>query len=127
MNTSLESIIPTGSTMNVRFCFSIEELESWFMADKAAILTAFPKANEQILSTYIQDDICGTWEMFSKVIGSNATDLPKRDCRVLAAKCEWAKKIAPHMNVELNLSESFQYFKNCLTELLPNICYPSRK
>ena len=116
MIASLESLVPDGSSMNIKFCFAIEELESWFMADKDAILAAYPKANEQIHSTYTQDAICGTWEILSRVIGSNATTLPKRDRRVLMEKYEWAKKIAPHMDIESNLSPSFQHFKNSLME-----------
>ena len=34
------------------------------------------------------------------------------------AKCEWAKKIAPHLDVENNQSESFQVFRNGILNLM---------
>ncbi len=36
---------------------------------------------------------------------------------VLLEKCQWAKKIPPNMNINSNLSPSFNFFKNCLLEL----------
>ncbi len=112
----LEALIPNGSDLNIRFCFAVEELEAWFLADKNSILAAYPNASEDIHNTYIQDSICGSWEVLGRVLKSNVASLPKRDRRVLMEKCEWAKKISPHMNIEQNLSPSFEAFKNNLLE-----------
>lgn len=112
----LEALIPIESELNMKFCFAVEELEAWFLADINSILSAFPNANEEIHGLYIQDSICGTWEVLGRVLNSNINFLPKRDRRRLMEKCEWAKKISPHMNLEQNLSPSFKIFKNNLLE-----------
>ncbi len=114
--TDLEALIPNDSDFNIRFCFAVEELEAWFLADKNSILAAYPNANENIHSSYVQDSICGTWEVLARVLNSNIGSLPKRDRIVLREKCTWAKKISPHMNIEQNLSSSFKTFKSNLLE-----------
>lgn len=116
LHESLEALIPVGSGLNIRFCFAVEELEAWFLADKNSILAAYPAANEVIHSSYVQDSICGTWETLGRVLNSDISSFPKRDRRVLMEKCDWAKKISPHMNVDQNLSPSFEVFKNNLLE-----------
>ena len=112
----LEALIPAKSGLNIRFCFAVEELEAWFLADKNSLFVAYPAANELIHSSYVQDSICGTWETLGRVLNSDISSFPKRDRRVLMEKCDWAKKISPHMNIDQNLSPSFKIFKNNLLE-----------
>jgi len=112
----LNALVPIGSSLNIRFCFAVEELEAWFLADKNSILTAYPNANEVLHGSYVQDSICGTWEHLAGVLNSNIFSFPKRDRRALKEKCEWAKKISPHMNIAQNSSPSFVIFKNSLLE-----------
>lgn len=114
--TALERLVPEDSVINIKFCFAIEELESWFLADKEAILLAYPNADEIIHNKYVQDSICGTWEVLGAMLKSNIGTYPKRDRRVLMEKCVWAKKISPHMNIRSNRSPSFQEFKDSLLE-----------
>lgn len=116
LHESLEALIPAEIELNIRFCFAVEELEAWFLADKKSLLTAYPAANEVIHSSYVQDSICGTWEILGKVLNSDISSFPKRDRRVLMEKCDWAKKISPYMNIDQNLSPSFKIFKNNLLE-----------
>ncbi len=82
------------------FCFAIEEGEAWLLGDMNAIETAYPNVKKPILKSYVQDSICGTWELLNKAI--NQSDYPK--------KSEWAEKITPHMLIDNNKSPSFQYF-----------------
>lgn len=102
-----------------RFCIAIEEGEAWFLGDIPAIRAAYPRANNTVLNSYVNDSICGTWEYLADAIysgGSNA--LKSKGWQVVGAeKSQWAERISPHMNISENLSPSFIYFRNNLVEL----------
>ena len=51
------------------FCMAIEEGEAWFLGDANALFKAYPHAKRQVLKTYKQDSICGTWEKLADVVG----------------------------------------------------------
>jgi hypothetical protein len=105
-----------------KFRFAIEEIEAWYFGDRKAILTAYPGANTRILDSYHQDSICGTWEKLADAIypgGSRALQKagwphPGEE------KCNWARRIAGHIDIEKNKSKSFQAFRNCLLILANN-------
>ena len=102
-----------------RFCIAIEEGEAWFLGDIPAIKSAYPKAKEAILNSYENDSICGTWERLADAIylGGSAALSAKGWQAVGAEKSQGAEKISPHMNVTLNTSPSFIYFRETLLEL----------
>lgn len=97
---------------------AIEELEAWFLGDAAALTTAYPNARQDILDAYQQDSQCGTWEKLADTIHPGGFDalntLGARSTRVLEQKVNWAKRIAPQMDAEHNLSPSFQCFRDGL-------------
>ena len=103
-----------------RFCIAIEEGEAWLLGDIPAVKAAYPKAKDNILNSYQNDAICGTWELLADAIftgGSNA--LGKRPWYVIGReKSAWAEKIAPYMNVNKNASLSFCYFRDKIRELI---------
>ena len=93
------------------FCLAIEEFEAWYLGDPKAIRKAYPLAKTQILNSYANDSICGTWETLADAVykgGSNAL-LKKGRQAVGKEKSLWAENISPHMNVEDNASPSFQF------------------
>ena len=104
---------------NVLFRIAIEEMEAWLLGDCAAITTAYPGAKQQPLAAYPQDSICGTWEVLADALypgGSSALTLlgfPYTG----QTKCEWAKLIAPCLDVERNKSPSFQVFRRSFERL----------
>lgn len=51
-----------------RFCIAIEEGEAWLLGDIPAIKEAYPKAKDNVLRNYINDSICGTWELLTDAI-----------------------------------------------------------
>ena len=103
-----------------RFCLAIEEGEAWLLGDIAAIKAAYPKAKDDVLSRYKNDDICGTWELLADAVSqSGANGLKKKGWAAVGKeKSIWAESIAPHMNVATNASPSFYYFHKKIRELI---------
>ena len=101
------------------FRIAIEEGEAWLLGDRNAIKTAYPRAKEQVLNGYMQDSICGTWEKLADAIYPEGSQKLKQLGWPYTgqAKCEWAKNIAPHLDVESNQSRSFQTFRNGIRNL----------
>lgn len=96
------------------FCIAVEEVEAWILGDEKAILKAYPSAKLLHLRTYVQDSICGTWEVLADVIYPGGVLKLKKDCSTYIEigkyKNEWAKNIGNHMDIRHNNSPSFQYF-----------------
>ena len=117
LNACLNRCDPTLTTM---FRLAIEEIEAWFLGDKAALLSAYPKAKKDVLNRYQQDSICGTWELLANAIypGGHAAihktgwPLPGQ------VKHEWAKNISPRMDIAVNTSPSFAKFRDGLRRLV---------
>jgi hypothetical protein len=95
----------------VLFRLAIEETEAFYLGDPAAIRKAFPQARLQRMKSYIQDSICGTWEVFQRVAGDPIED-----------KVGWAERMAPHLGTtwkgkNANRSPSFRQFCKGLLRL----------
>ena len=103
-----------------RFCIAIEEGEAWFLGDLDAIATAYPDAKSNILNSYNNDSICGTWETLADAIYPGGYKKLKKLGwqEVGRQKSLWAENIAPHMNVTQNKSPSFRYFYSKMIDLL---------
>lgn len=95
-----------------RFCIAIEEGEAWFLGDISAIKAAYPKAKANVLNSYKNDAICGTWEHLANAIyPGGAKALSDKGWQAIGAeKSLWSARIAPHMDVAKNSSPSFGYF-----------------
>lgn len=72
----------------VLFRLAIEETESFYLGDPNSIKKAFPGAKLGKLRSYEPDSICGTWELFSEVVGAPSED-----------KVSWAESMAPHLGI----------------------------
>lgn len=113
LSAVLQSTNPRPAT---EFHLAIEEGEAWLLGDRAAIETAYPGARRNVLDSYVQDSICGTWETLAEAV------YPKGSAHLKQlgfpatgqAKCEWAQKIAPLMDIESNSSPSFSKFVQSL-------------
>lgn len=117
LNAILAACNPAPAT---RFCLAIEEGEAWLLGDIPAIIKAYPGCNRQILAEYVNDSICGTWELLADALHKNGAAALKKDgfAAVGKAKSEWAEQISPHMDVETNKSPSFCHFRDTLRECL---------
>lgn len=81
----------------VLFQIAIEETESWFIADTAAVKSAYPNANLTNLRKIAPDEICGAWEKLGEAIKANGND-----------KTTWAETIAPYLNLDNPSSPSLK-------------------
>ena len=112
----LDSCNPQPRTL---FRIAIEESEAWLLGDRNAVKAAFPKAKDSVLNRYTQDSICGTWEVLADAIHPGGAARLKREGYPVTghAKCEWARQIAPHVDVDKNQSRSFQVFRDGVEKL----------
>ena len=99
---------------NTLFRIAIEEIEAWLLGDYKAIKSAYPNAQDSVLTAYNQDSIRGTWEKLIEAIYPEKFNKPDQLKFPLTAnlKCELAKEISPHLNIENNCSQSFQAFRD---------------
>ena len=101
------------------FRIAIEESEAWLLGDRDAVKAAYPGAKDPVLNRYVQDSICGTWEVLADAVhpGGSAQLKASGYPATGAAKCEWAKNIAPHLDVDRNRSRIFRVFRDGVTTL----------
>ncbi len=101
------------------FRIAVEESEAWLLGDRDAVKAAYPGARDSVLGGYVQDSICGTWEVLADAVhpGGSARLKKRGYPGAGTAKCEWAEKIAPHLDVDRNRSRSFQVFRDGVRRL----------
>lgn len=96
------------------FCLAVEEIEAWLLGDRHALLSAYPHAKMHVLNTYVQDSICGTWEVLADAVYPGGTSKLSREhasfIEIGKLKAEWAQNIGIHMDLKLNESPSFNDF-----------------
>lgn len=105
---------------NTLFRLAIEEMEAWYMGDRNALMQAYPKAKTLVLDRYVQDSVCGTWEVLADAVypgGSNAIAIAGWP-RPGQVKHEWANTIGPRMSIDNNSSPSFVKFRDGLRRLI---------
>ena len=92
------------------FCLAIEEFEAWYLGDLKAVRKAYPKARNDVLNSYNNDSICGTWELLADAVyqGGHKALVKKGRQAIGEQKSIWAKAISPHMGVDDNISPSFR-------------------
>jgi len=103
----------------INFCIAVEEMEAWLLGDPQAVQRAYPKAKSRLLNDYLPDSIIGTWEALADAVyvGGCAALRKRGSPEIGRMKSEWAKTIAPHIDIEANRSPSFQYFRRKLRAL----------
>lgn len=115
-------VAATASNPSPRTLFrlAIEEMESWYLGDRIALLTAYPRAKKNILENYEQDSVCGTWELLADATYPGGVAAIKKAGWPLPGqvKHEFAKKIGPLMDPNRNTSPSFGKLREGLRRLL---------
>lgn len=96
------------------FCLAVEEIKAWLLGDRHALLSAYPHAKMHVLNTYVQDSICGTWEVLADAVYPGGTSKLSREhasfIEIGKLKAEWAQNIGIHMDLKSNESPSFNDF-----------------
>ena len=110
----------SAPAQKVLFRLAIEEMEAWLLGDRTALMAAFPRAKQAILNGYQQDSVCGTWEVLANAIHPKGSLALKKSghATVGTAKHDWARAIAPHMDVERNESPSFGKLRDGLRRVV---------
>ncbi|MCC5934982.1 MAG: hypothetical protein JJU35_12120 [Balneolales bacterium] len=103
-----------------RFCIAVEEGEAWLLGDLNAVNQAYPHAKDAVLRKYVNDSICGTWELLADALyKGGASALKKRGWQAVGSeKSKWAEEICPLMDVSRNASPSFNYLREKLNGLI---------
>lgn len=86
----------------VLFRFAVEELEAFYLADRKALSSAFPDHDRASVDAYVPDSICGTWELFGRVIGDGGGN-----------KVVWAEAMGKVLTVRAGESRSPSFQKLC--------------
>ena len=84
------------------------------IGDRNAVKAAYPRGARCGSGGLLQDSICGTWEVLADAVYSGGATRLKRSGyqKTGKAKCEWAKKIAHHIDVDKNLSKVFRFLRD---------------
>lgn len=96
----------------ILFRIAVEEIESWFLADREAIIKAYPKAKIQKIHNIPPDSIVGAWEHMAEVLNRKPQDCDGGD------KIEWATKISSHLDLNQPRSPSLKAFVNGIDRLM---------
>ena len=100
---------------------STEEIEAWVLGDKSAIIEAYPDTNKAVLDSYVQDSVCGTWEILCRAVSDNAEELIDIGYPAIGHyKALWTENISRYMQPQRNVSPSFNTFKMALITALKN-------
>lgn len=101
------------------FRLAIEEMEAWYLGDSQSILKAYPRAKREVIARYLQDSVCGTWELLADAVYPGGSAAIKKTGWPLPGqiKHEWAEKITPFMDINQNTSPSFMKLRDGLLHL----------
>jgi hypothetical protein len=104
---------------NTLFRLAIEEIEAWYLGDRAALVVAYPNAKVRVLDSYAQDSVCGTWEVLADAVYPGGSVAIKKAGWPLPGqvKHDWAVNVGPHLNIEHNASPSFRKFRDGLRRI----------
>ena len=108
-----------GASDLVLFRLAIEETEAWYLGDRDALLKAYPRARMRALDHYVQDSVCGTWELVAEAIHPGGARAIRQAGWPLPGqiKHEWAERIGPLLDPETNRSPSFAKLRDGLRRL----------
>ncbi len=119
--TELDKVaIQTNSPAKTIFRLAVEEMEAWYLGDRQAVQQAYKKAKTDVLNAYVQDSICGTWELLADAIYPGGSAAIKKKGWPLPGqiKHEWAENIGPLLDPNCNISPSFCEFRDGLLGLV---------
>jgi hypothetical protein len=119
-----------GASHLTLFRLAIEEMEAWYLGDRSALRLAYPKARMQMLDGYVQDSVCGTWELLADAIHAGGMRAIRQAGWHLPGqvKHDWAARIGPRLDPTGNRSPSFGKLRDGIRRLasIPPPDHPTR-
>lgn len=102
------------------FCIAVKEMEAWLLGDIKAIEKAYPNAKKSAIKDYVQDEIGDTWEILANMIYPGGMNKLQKNAAgsyglIGEMKAEWADRIGKKMEIDQNISPSFNAFMRELT------------
>jgi hypothetical protein len=125
----LQTVAATcGASQLTLFRLAIEEVEAWYLGDRSAVRLAYPNARMQTLDSYVQDAVCGTWELLAEAIHPGGMRAIRQAGWPLPGqlKHDWATRIGPHLDPASNRSPSFVKLRDGMRRLA-NIPRPDQR
>jgi len=119
--SELKSVVDTcDPAPHTLFRLAIEEIEAWYLGNRDALLQAYPRARQDVLARYVQDSVCGTWELLADALHPGGSAAIKRAGWPLPGqiKHQWAENIGPLMSSGKNASPSFGKLRDGLLQLI---------
>ncbi|MFN0244638.1 MAG: DUF4276 family protein [Planctomycetota bacterium] len=96
------------------FRIAVEEVESWFLADRAAVRQSFSRAKVSRIPRGPADQVIGAWECLARVLDEDPSKITGQ------RKTRWAERIAPQLNLETPGSPSLHAFIAGVERMLAN-------
>lgn len=117
LRTLADTCEPGGTIL---FRLAIEEVEAWYLGDRAALLNAYPQARIAVLNSYIQDSVCDTWELLAEAVHPGGMRAVRKAGWPLPGqlKQHWADRIGPCLDPSANLSPSFAKLRDGISRLI---------
>ena len=108
--TIAEAVASVAPSLRVIVSIAVEETEAFYLGDLKGLLKAFPEADMNLARTYEPDSICGTAELFGRVVRDGGNN-----------KVAWAEAMAPCLTTvpARSRSPSFKSLVASMTGLLP--------
>lgn len=102
------------------FCIAVKEMEAWLLGDIEAIEKAYPNAKKTAIKDYVQDEIGDTWEILANMIYPGGVNKLQKNASgsyglIGEMKAEWADRIRKMLELDKNISPSFNAFIHELT------------
>jgi len=104
--------------LRVKVCVAVEETEAYYLGDLEALKRAYPWADMATARAYVPDSICGTWELFGRVVADGGGN-----------KVAWAERMGPRLTTQpaRSRSPSFKVMVRQLRGLVPTPAAPAKK
>ncbi len=88
--------------LQVLVALAVEETEAFYLGDLAALKAVWPQADMEKARAYEPDSVCGTAELFGKIVGDGGLN-----------KVDWASRISPRLTTKPAESRSPSFRRMC--------------